>query len=295
MELDLPGQLPAEQQELIVALARRNQADHGDGLLGLVLSGSAARGMATERSDLDIYVILTDEAARDRETTRTPAVDEIPLALSELEDIPPFGTEGWWFRWAFAWTPTLLDRTGGRIPEACRRLARLSDNEADAVLLEHDRLDGWVNYAYRALKSDRDNRPLERRLDAAESMPWLLDVVFALEGRVRPYHKYLPWELRQHPLRAWPADVLLSLLVRTLDGEPAAIRETFTRVQACCTAFDLARGNHRTRAMIGSWGDELELFQAMEPPVQPEPQSQEAGQDLSQVVSPESQSNANVV
>lgn len=106
MELELPDQLTAEQQELVVSLAKRNEADHGAGLLGLVLSGSAARGMATERSDLDIYVVLTDEAARDRTTTRTDAVDEIPVALSELEDIPPFGTEGWWFRWAFAWTPT---------------------------------------------------------------------------------------------------------------------------------------------------------------------------------------------
>ena len=260
MELDLPNQLTPEQRDLVVSLAKRNQADHGDGLLGLVLSGSAARGMATERSDLDVYVVLTDEAALDRTTTRTPAVDEIPLGLSELEDISPFGTEGWWFRWAFAWTPTLLDRTGGRIPKACHRQATLSDDEAETVLLEHDRLDGWVNYAYRALKSDRDDRPLERRLDAAESMPWLLDVVFALEGRVRPYHKYVPWELRTHPLRDWPADVLLPLLMRTLDGDPAAIRETFTRVQAGCAAFDSSRGHHRTGSMIESWGDELDLF-----------------------------------
>ena len=50
-----------------------------------------------------------------------------------------------------------------------------------------DRLDGYVNYAFRSLKNDRDGRHLERRLDAAESVPWLLDTVFALEGRVRPY------------------------------------------------------------------------------------------------------------
>lgn len=181
VQLELPGQLTPSQRALVVSLAKRNEDDHGEGFLGLVLSGSAARGMATERSDLDVYVVLTDQAAHDRTTTRTPAVDEIPLSLSELVDVPPFGTEDWWFRWAFAWAPTLLDRTGGRVPEACRRQATLSDNEAHAVLLEHDRLDGWVNYAYRALKSDRDDRPMERRLDAAESMPWLLDVIFALE------------------------------------------------------------------------------------------------------------------
>ena len=264
MQLQMPDHLTAEHRELLVSLAERNDADHGEGLLGLVLSGSAARGMATERSDLDIYVVLTDDAARGRTTSRDPAVDEIPVALSELEDVPPFGTEGWWFRWSFAWAPTLLDRTQGRIPEAARRQATLSDEEADAVLIEHDRLDGWLNYAYRTLKSDRDDRPLERRLDAAESVPWLLDVIFALNRRVRPYHKYLPWELHTHPLHDWPADVLLPLLARTLDGDPTAIRETFTRVQAGCASFDSARGHDRTRAIIEDWGGELDVFRGRE-------------------------------
>jgi predicted nucleotidyltransferase len=260
VELELPHHLAAEQRELIVELAERNHSDHGEGLLGLVLSGSAARGVATERSDLDVYVVLTDDAARERRTTHSVAVDEIPVALSELEEVPPFGSQGWWFRWSFAWAPTLLDRTGGRIPEAIRRQATLTPGEADAVLVDYDRLDGWINYAYRSLKADRDDRHLERRLDAAESMPWLLDVVFALAGRVRPYYKYLPWELREHPLADWPCDVLVPLLERTLDGDPAAIRETFARVEVCCATYDAARGHHRMRETIDAWGDELGLF-----------------------------------
>jgi hypothetical protein len=123
-----------------------------------------------------------------------------------------------------------------------------------------DRLDGWINYAYRSLKADRDDRPVERRLDAAESMPWLLDVVFALAGRVRPYHKYLPWELCEHPLPDWPSDVLLPLLERTLDGDPAAVREIFARVEVCCAAYDAAMGHNRTHTIIDNWGDELALF-----------------------------------
>ena len=260
MDLTLPDHLAPGQGELLVDLAERNQSDHGDGLLGLILSGSAARGMTTERSDLDVYVVLSDEAARDRRTDRSATVDEIPVALSDLEQVPSFGSLGWWGRWSFAWAPTLLDRTGGRIPEGARRQATLTPAEADAVLIDHDRLDGWVNYAYRALKADRDNHPLERRLDAAESMPWLLDVVFALAGRVRPYHKYLPWELREHPLADWPADVLLPLLERTLDGDPAAVRETFARVYACCAAYDAKQGHDRTRTLIDTWGEELAVF-----------------------------------
>ncbi|WP_341230440.1 hypothetical protein, partial [Nocardioides salarius] len=66
-------------------------------------------------------------------------------------------------------------------------------------------------------------------------MPWLLDVVFSLAGRVRPYHKYLPWELRAHPLPGWDGERLLELVVATLDGDPAAIRETFGEVVARCS------------------------------------------------------------
>ena len=54
-------------------------------ILGLVLSGSAARGMATERSDVDVYVVRDD--AVERETSQSPAIDEIPISLADLEDV----------------------------------------------------------------------------------------------------------------------------------------------------------------------------------------------------------------
>ncbi|WP_148613148.1 hypothetical protein [Nocardioides rubriscoriae] len=76
----------------------------------------------------------------------------------------------------------------------------MDPREARSILTSGDRLDGFVNFAYRALNSDRDGRPLERRLDSAEAVAWLLDTVFVMEGRVRPYNKYLAWELHEHPL-----------------------------------------------------------------------------------------------
>ena len=229
----------------------------GDNLLGLVLSGSAGRGLATERSDLDVHIILARESPPTRHSLE---VDEIPETLAELEDPPQFGTGGWWFRWSFAWAPVLADRTGGRIPSALVRQATVTDDEAESVLVQHDRLDGWINYAFRALKNDRDNRLLERRLDAAESMPWLLDVIFSLAGRVRPYHKYLPWELREHPVPEWSEDELVPLLEATLDGDPTAIRATFARVDAQCRAFDERRERPSLGPIIDSWGEQLAIF-----------------------------------
>ncbi|WP_374455310.1 nucleotidyltransferase domain-containing protein [Nocardioides sp.] len=259
-DLDLPAGLDHDQRARLVALAERNDAAHGDDLLGLVLSGSAARGYATEHSDLDVIVVLTDEAAATRSSTHSPEIDEAVDSWTEMVTVPPFGTEGWWFRWSYAWAPVLLDRTGGELVAAVRRQATLTPEEADEVLIDHDRLDGWVNFAYRALKNHRDGRSLETRLDAAESVPWLLDVVFALAGRVRPYNKYLPWELRTHPLDGWPADELLDLFERTLAGDVRAIREVFPVVRAACAAHDRERGHTRTTDMVDGWGSELDLF-----------------------------------
>ena len=122
---------------------------------------------------------------------------------------------------------------------------------------EHDRLDGWVDFAHRALEGDRDGRPFESRLDAAESVPWLLDVVFTMAVRVRPYNTYLPRELRTHPVDGWPA---ARSRPGTLDGDAGAVRETFTRVRATCTAYDAKRGHTRTTDMVDGWGDELRIF-----------------------------------
>jgi hypothetical protein len=259
-DLRMPGWLTPDQRTTLDDLAECNATAHGDDLLGLVLSGSAGRGYATERSDLDVVVVLTDEAASTRSSTHSPDVDEAVDGWSELLTVPVFGTEDWWYRWTYAWAPVLLDRTGGELAAAVRRQATLTPEEADAVLIDHDRLDGWLNFAYRALKNDRDARPLEARLDAAESVPWLLDVVFAMAGRVRPYNKYLPWELRTHPVDGWPADELLGLVERTLDGDPTAVRETFPPVRAACAAYDEERGHTRATDMVEGWGSELSVF-----------------------------------
>jgi hypothetical protein len=262
LPLTLPGWLTPAQRDTIVSLAERNDAAHGDDLLGMVLSGSAARDLVTEHSDLDVIVVLTDEAAAGRSTTKSREVDEVVDSWSELRTVGSFGTEDWWYRWSYAWAPVLLDRTGGDLTDAVRRQATLSPDEADGVLVDHDRLDGWLNFAYRALKGQRDGRPFETRLDAAESVPWLLDVVFAMAGRVRPYNKYLAWELRTHPLEGWPADELLGLVQRTLDGDVRAIHESFVRVRAACSSYDASRGHTRTTDMVAGWGDELRLFES---------------------------------
>lgn len=229
-------------------------------ILGLVLSGSAARGMATELSDVDVYVVRDDDM--ERETNHSAAIDEIYWSVADLEQVDRYGTGGWYFRWSFAYAQVLRDLTGGRITEAVRRQATVDDDEQRWVLIDQDRLDGYVNFAYRALKNHRDGRLLEARLDAAESLPWLLDVVFTLAGQLRPYNKYLPWELREHPLAVpeWSAEAFLPELERILAGDPDAIRRTFAVVDREVRAWDAAHDTTVCGDDIDSWGDEIALF-----------------------------------
>ena len=231
-------------------------------ILGLVLSGSAARGIATELSDVDVYVVRDDDV--ERETSHSPAIDEIYWSVADLEQVDRYGTGGWYFRWSFAYAQVLRDLTGGRITAAVRRQATVDGNEQRWVLIDQDRLDGYVNFAYRALKNHRDGRLLEARLDAAESLPRLLDVVFTLAGRLRPYNKYLPWELREHPLAVpeWSAEAFLPQLERILAGDPDAIRRTFAVVEREVRAWDAAHDTTVCGDDIDSWGDELALFSA---------------------------------
>jgi hypothetical protein len=250
-----PGLSPAARAALEELLTRDDPT-----IVGLVLSGSAARGMATERSDVDVYVVRDDDV--ERATSRSSAVDEIYWSIADLEQVDGYGTGGWYFRWSFAHARVLRDLTGGRITEAVRRQATVDDDEQRWILLDQDRLDGYVNFAYRALKSHRDGRPLEARLDAAESLPWLLDVVFALAGRLRPYNKYLAWELREHPLAVpeWTAEAFLPELDLMLGGDADAIRRTFHVVDREVRAWDAAHGMTGCGDVVDEWGSELEVL-----------------------------------
>jgi predicted nucleotidyltransferase len=248
--------LPDEAREALAEIVGRPDPE----IVGAVLSGSAGRGLATEHSDVDVFVVYrgTEKPA---EPPRSRYVDEIPVLLTDLEKPPPaWGTEFWWVRWSFAWAPVLRDDSDGRIVRALRRIATLSPEEQDSMLPIV--LDGYINIVYRALKSDRDGRAFESGLDAAESWPWLLEMVFALSGRVRPYNKYLPWELREHPLDVpeWRSEQLLPQVTAVLGGDTAAIRSGFDVIERECRARDAATGTTTLGDVIAEWGDQVELL-----------------------------------
>jgi hypothetical protein len=86
--------------------------------------------------------------------------------------------------------------------------------------------------------------------------------VFTLAGRLRPYNKYLPWELREHPLAVpeWSAERFVPELELMLAGDAAAIRRTFAVVDREARAWDAAHASTVCGEMIDDWGAELEVL-----------------------------------
>jgi hypothetical protein len=212
-------------------------------IVGLYVFGSRGRNfMVDERSDWDVCVVLADTEARETFDREFPyshgaAVEIVSATLAELR-----GNESEHGRYAAAHAEVVLDKTGGELTRVVAEQESLPAGSRDAIVREA--LDGYVNQTYRSLRYGT-------RLDAVEAIPYALRTIFALAGRVRPYNKYLEWELRHHPLDDWAPEELLPLLDRVLTGELEAQHELFRRIE------DPAR-REGFGDVIDSWAPDVE-------------------------------------
>jgi len=189
-------------------------AREDDNVIGLVVFGSRGKGAyVDERSDWDVFVVVREQRG-DRPFRHGERVETVELTLEELRSPPA------WQRYALAWVEPQLDKTG-EVASALRDAVRVDGAAAG------EPLDGYVNMMYRSLKNARIGLDLASLLDAQESIPWFLEFLFAVHGRVRPYNKWLAWELEEHPLPIPSSSLLLrrlEVIARTGDvGEQCAL------------------------------------------------------------------------
>jgi predicted nucleotidyltransferase len=192
-------------------------------ILGLYVFGSRGRDfMVDERSDWDVCVVLAGPEAREAFEGEFPSAHgaQVEIVGATLDELRNASSEHVRYAAAHAWV--VLDKTDGELTRIVGELESLPSGSGDSVVREA--LDGYINQTYRSLRYGT-------RLDAVEAIPHALRTIFSLEDRVRPYNKYLDWELRHHPLDGWPADVLMPLLDRVLTGEPEPQRELFNRIE----------------------------------------------------------------
>jgi hypothetical protein len=141
----------------------------------------------------------------------------------------------------------VVDKLDGRIAGLVAEKGVLPPPIACAVAARA--LDGYINSYHRSAKNSGLGLSIEAQLDAAESVAPFLTVLFALHGRVRPFNKYLRWELEAFPLgdEAWSADALLPRLEAIVStGALGKQQSLFRDVEA------LAR-EHGLGGVVDSW------------------------------------------
>jgi hypothetical protein len=232
------------------SLVERARADRD--VLGLVLTGSRGRGFRVRPdSDFDVRLVVRDESFEDCvERYGTPhgaPVEVVVFGLSSFAraGLPGSGSE--WDRYSYVRAGLVLDKLNGEIAELIAVKASLSEEEVRS--LAPHALDDYVNSYYRSARNHQNGLGLESHLDAAESVEPLLTTLFALDRRVRPFNKFLRFELDLQPLpgEPWAADRLLAR-VQTIvsSGELATQQQLFRDVEA------LAR-EHGLGNVIDGW------------------------------------------
>jgi Domain of unknown function (DUF4037) len=195
-------------------------------VLGVVLTGSRALGVITDESDYDAAFIVTDSAMarytqHGREPSRQHAVDP-SLATADLwhqaaSSLRAEQLQAWEYQmWADA--RVIYDRTGA-ITTALQAIQRIPAEQAPAIIERS--YDAYLNALYRSLKSWRRGNDLGGRLEAAESITYLLSMLFALERRWRPFSSRLWLHLDNLDGQGWQPDELGALLLELLAaGDP---------------------------------------------------------------------------
>ena len=170
-------------------------------VLGAVLTGSRGRGaFVRDDSDWDVR-IFADEAPGARERYATPhgsVVEAVVLPLRALENLTDPTSAAAWDRYSYVHATVVVDRTGGSFAASIARMEILPAESARSIASTS--LDDYINSYYRSLKNARAGLVVEAHLDASESLSPLLTTLFAIHRRVRPFNKFLGWELETHPL-----------------------------------------------------------------------------------------------
>jgi hypothetical protein len=236
--------------------ALREDARADPNIVGLLLVGSRGkRGYVTPESDYDAYVILRDRSLLEEYAEKFPSkhgdpVEYILLSLESFREHALPGTESRWNAYTFAHIEPLVDKLGGEIGRLT--VAKSLPRPEDARTF----LGGYGNLYFRSKKNLVAGRMLEGRLDAAEALGWFLDFLFAAHDRVRPFNKWLLWELEHHPLdEPWRDGLPARIDAVASTGDLDTQRSIFHDAEALARALELGD-------VIESWGPDVAFLRA---------------------------------
>jgi len=217
----------------------KEEAETDSDILGFFLSGSRGKGFGGESSDYDIVMIVKDDKTQFYEEKFSAVEDkEIDLTVfsySEFEHHAEWGGDKQWDRYNYAHCRALVDKNG-TIQTMIDEKGKVPEDELKHFI--EGALDAYINYLFRSLKCHRDGNILGARLEATYSIPFMLDVVFAIHGRrLRPYYKYLEWELKTYQLEKLtmsPNEFMAGLAQILDDADPSIQQRYLEAIEETC-------------------------------------------------------------
>ena len=227
--------------------------------LGLLLTGSRSVGHSMPDSDYDLVWVLTDRAyerrmeesvTREKRPLDSGAIADIvytcPSNLAQIAREP-----GWWTP-GYASGRVLVDKTG----EVGQLLDVIATIPADRVEREAaDAFDGYLNAFVRSVKAWRRGDELGARLQAGESVVYLVRALFALEGLWAPYHDRIAGRLDLLDPQGWPPGALQRTLFELVRSGDPRLQQ---RLELDVEALMASRGIFPDP----DWGDTLERVKA---------------------------------
>ena len=239
---------------VVLRLAAAAQADAST--LGFLIQGSRAAGHADAESDYDVVWVLADDelARRDARGERAHVRESRDGAVVDLAFTSPTElrktalTPGWW-TYGYATARVVLDKTG-ELAELHALFARIPDERVHEEITEA--FDGYLNSFYRSLKAWRRGDELAGRMEAAESLEYAVQTLFALERRWPPYPNRLREALPSLAGEGWPPGYLERVALELLKtGSPRLQQELEEQVERLLRA----RG---FESVVESWHGEIE-------------------------------------
>jgi predicted nucleotidyltransferase len=196
------------------------EAQENEDIVGFILVGSRGKGFENEHSDYDAVMIVKDEATTIRDKYEKTTPDNVDLSVRSLSDFKTFA--GWespesWDRYNYAHVKILVDKTGGELEKIVHEKGHIPQDKLDKFIDWW--IDGYVNGVYRSVKCIRNGNLFGAHIEAANSMLDLLTLVFAMNGRHRPFLGYVEKELKAYPLERlpWSSDEFVVKMKKVLE------------------------------------------------------------------------------
>jgi len=232
-------------------------------VIGFVVGGSRGKGFEVKESDYDLVLIVSDECIegcrKKYDTYDGNCIDLNIFSLSEFREHAAYGGQYSWDRYNYAHLKASVDKKDGLIQKLINEKGCLPDANVPDVI--HAKCDHFINQFYRALKCLRDGNSVAAKLELSESVGPLLDAMFAVHGRLKPYYKYLWWELENYPLEQfpWTSERLYELIQSLSNGvKPQEIREVLVATEKVFREKGHGAGFDR-------WSDDLKWMKSEHP------------------------------